>query len=71
MVDLIMRTVTLTDMDGNPVPGGMAECGKCQGCEFIIIRVRQQDHPHFQCIECTTSYCGTWDGSQCSERELQ
>jgi hypothetical protein len=27
--------------------------------------VTGQDHPHYQCTECESSYCGTWDGRDC------
>lgn len=62
---LIMRTVTLEDIDGNKIPGGMAECDNCGGVEFLITMVNTQSHPHYQCVECGISYCGTWDGTQC------
>ena len=65
MAELRMEIVTLTDIDGNAIPGEMAVCGNCGECEFVITRINSQNHPHYQCLGCTTSYCGTWDGEQC------
>jgi hypothetical protein len=62
---LVMRTITLTDIDGNAIPGQVAECERCGGITFVITRVNQQSHPHYQCVGCDESYCGTWDGTQC------
>jgi hypothetical protein len=67
---LVMRTVTLTDIDGNLIPGAIAECEACGGNEFIITQVNHQSHPHYQCLGCGESYCGTWDGTQCNGNEV-
>lgn len=66
---LRMMITTLHGKDGHAIPGTIAECGICGGREFVIIRVREQDHPHYQCTGCGISYCGTWDGTQCSDHE--
>jgi len=62
---MTMRPTTLEDVDGNVIPGGIAECGRCKGNVFIITMIQTQSHPHYQCVECGISYCGTWDGTKC------
>ena len=67
-----MPTLTLVplivhDKDSRKFPAKLAMCGECKGQNFAIFMLEGQDHPHYQCNICDTSYCGTWDGRQCKD----
>ncbi len=57
-------TEIINQRTGDSFDGGIGEC-ECGGHTFIILWVTGQDHPHYQCTECESSYCGTWDGRDC------
>jgi hypothetical protein len=66
---LVFKPFPITDKHNKILPGTLAVCENCESHEFLVMFVDKQTHPHFQCVGCTTSYCDTFDGSQCSDWE--
>jgi hypothetical protein len=40
-------------------------CSECKSFTFHVLFYENLTHPHFECAECKTVYCGTFDGSSC------
>lgn len=50
--------------DGKKWPAKWFAC-EC-GCDrFHIFWVDGQTHCHYQCVDCSQSFCGTWDNTPC------
>jgi hypothetical protein len=66
---LTFKPTGVTDKDGKSTPASLGECGVCHDRTFFVVFIGKQTHPHYQCVTCDTSYCGTFDGSQCTDWE--
>ncbi len=53
-----MKTVSVVIQDdsGKSYPAALFEC-TCGHNEFFVFQVAGQDHLHYQCVACDTSYC--------------
>jgi len=50
--------VTVTALlDGERIKAQLATCEECGGDKWYMFMIVDQDHSHFQCVRCGTSYC--------------
>lgn len=55
-----MRFEDITVMaavDGERRAAKLATCEECACDKWFVFQVVGQDHSHFQCVECGTSFC--------------
>ena len=65
MAEMLGHDITFTDPDGIEWPGQAMRCSERKGFAFHVLFYENLSHPHFECAECKTVYCGTFDGSTC------
>ncbi len=51
------RPIQVTDHEGFRGDALLYQCNHCGGDRFLIFRLVDQDHQHFQCDDCGQSYC--------------
>lgn len=57
----------ISEKTGNPHKGLISRCTCSEEIQpFWIHQLTGDSVPHYECVNCGTWYCGTWDGTSCA-----